>query len=253
MTAARNGAGSAPEKFTVGNELIAATAPASLARALAAVNTDVPLRSEGRTTQQTERYACVHLLATLPPTSWAYPLALAHGDRPDFVLRDAQRCIGIEHAEVVPQIEAHSSVLRERGLGPEVYFIQPALPTERRKRASRLRCEILADAAGGAWIGDSAERQWAEAMAFFIRKKAAAAQRPGFQRFEFNWLLLYDNWPLPVIKAALAAQKLIEIPDLEKGFVVFDRILILDEQILWEFAREAPPALHVLRRPRADE
>jgi hypothetical protein len=250
MMRASHVTGLAPEGFAVDNELIAATDSASFARALAAVDTNVPLRSEGRTKQQTERYACVHLLATLAPTSWTYPLALSHGDRPDFLLSDAQRHIGIEHAEVVPQNEAHGSVLREQGLGPEVYFIQPALPAERRKRASRLRREILADAAGGAWIGDSAERQWADAMAHFIRKKAAVAQLPGFQRFESNWLLLYDNWPLPTIKAALAAQKLSDTPALAEGLVTFDRIFILDEQTLWEFAQQVPPTLHVLRRPQ---
>lgn len=103
MTIASNRAGSTPIESAMSNELIDAADPASFARALAVIDTDVPLRSEGRTQQRAERYACVPLLATILPASWTYPLVLAHGDQPDFVLSDAQRRVGIEHTEVVPQ------------------------------------------------------------------------------------------------------------------------------------------------------
>lgn len=131
--------------------------------------------------------------------------------------------------------EAHASFLREKGLGPEVYFIQPATPGERKKRAVRLRAEIEADEAGEPWVGDGAEQQWADAMAYFIRDKVRAFQATGFQRFPENWLLIYDNWPLPVIQPERAAQKLSAHAALAEGLTVFERILILDDATLWDF------------------
>lgn len=67
--------------------LLQASNTRELRAALAAIDTDVPLRSERRTKQHTERYACVHLLATLPETMWTFPLQVVHGDRPDFVVQ----------------------------------------------------------------------------------------------------------------------------------------------------------------------
>lgn len=216
--------------------MLQASNASELDAALAAIDTDVPLRSERRTKQHTERYACVHLLATFPLSTWTFPLRVVHGDRPDFVVQQASRWIGIEHVEAVSENEAHASFLREKRLGPDAYFIQPATPGERKRRAARLRAEIEANEVGEPWEGGSAEQQWAEAMAYFIRDKVQTSQIPGFQRFPENWLLIYDNWPLPVIKPERAAQKLVTHAALAKGLEGFGRILILDDATLWDFA-----------------
>lgn len=228
--------------------LLQASNASELHAALAVIDTDVPLRSERRTKQHTERYACVHLLATLPAATWTFPLRVIHGDRPDFVVQQASHWIGIEHVEAVSENEAHASFLREKGLGPDVYFIQPAVPGERRKRAARLRVEIETDEAGEPWVGDGAEQQWADVMAYFIRGKVQTSQIPGFERFPENWLLIYDNWPLPVIKPDRAAEKLLAHAALAEGLNVFGRILILDDATLWDFGPHGLNILPLIRR-----
>lgn len=229
-------------------ELLAAEDAAALDRALASIDVDVPLRSEGRKTRQAERYACVYLLATLPRSTWTFPLRVDHDDRPDFVVVDAGDQIGIEHTEVVPENHARQSVLRESGQGPDVYFIRPAVPGEPRKSTARLRREIADDASGSAWVGDSPERQWAGAVAYCIARKTVAARRPGFRLFERNWLLLYEQWPLPAVDAERAASLLRETPELQQVFEAFDRIYVLDDQTLWEFTPNVDAVIRKVKR-----
>ena len=229
--------------------LVSAKDAAALDRALASVDLDVPLRSEVRKTRQAERYACVLLLATLPRSSWTFPLRVEHDDRPDFVVVEAGVQIGIEHTEVVPENHARQSVLRETGPGPDVYFIRPAVPGEPRKSTARLRREISDDAFGSAWVGDSPERQWAGAVAYFIARKTVAAKRPGFRLFERNWLLLYEQWPLPAVDAERAASLLCETPELQQSFEFFERIYALDDQTLWEFAPNVDAVIRKVKRP----
>lgn len=230
-------------------ELLAARDAAALDRALAAIDLDVPLRSEGRKTRQAERYACAHLLATLPKSTWAFPLRVEHDDRPDFVMIDAGNRIGVEHTEVVPENHARESVLRETGSGPDVYFLRPAAPGEPRKSTARLRREIANDASGNAWVGDSPERQWAGAVGYFIARKTAAASKAGFRLFEHNWLLLYEQWPLPAINAEHAADFLRRTQELQHAFEVFERIYVLNDQILWEFAPHVDALIRSVVRP----
>ena len=229
--------------------LVSAKDAAALDRALASVDLDVPLRSEVRKTRQAERYACALLLATLPRSTWAFPLCVEHDDRPDFVIVDAGVRIGVEHTEVVPENHARESVLRETGPGPDVYFIRPAVPGEPRKSTARLRRQIADDAPGNAWVGDSPERQWAGAVGYFVARKTAAAQRPGFRLFERNWLLLYEQWPLPALDAERAAGLLRETPELQQAFALFERIFVVDDQTLWEFAPQARAVIRRVKRP----
>ncbi len=190
-----------------------ANTPAELAARLAELNIDVPARSDGRRNHHAERYCIAHLLATLPVERLSFPLTLAHSDRPDFLLAMPDGDVGIEHTEAVPENVARAEFLREKGLGPDVYFIPRSAPGEPRKTAAELRREIEADASGGGWVGDSPERQWATAMAHYIREKLPKAMADGFVRYRSNWLIVYDNWPLPAINYAKAASYLVVSPD----------------------------------------
>lgn len=202
---------------------------------LSKLDVDVPLRSEGRKTVHVERSDVVRLLATLPATSLSFPLTLTHSDRPDFLLNMSDIEIGIEHTEAVPQNVAKAELLREReGLGSEVYFIPHVLPGEPEKTTQQLRAEILADEVHKGWAGDSAEREWAKAMASVIEQKLPKAIAPDFKRYPFNWLVVYDNWPLPAIKYSLAAHHLAPVLRQMDAFFVFDSIFVQDDSKLCE-------------------
>lgn len=220
--------------------ILQADTPAELKTKLGALNIEVPLRAEKRKSSQVERYCIAHLLATLPAERLSFPLTLTHRDRPDFLLTmldDGD--VGIEHTEAVPENVARAQVLRERGAGPDVYFITHATPGEPRKTAAELRSEIETDAPGGAWVGDSPEREWAAAIAHYAKEKLPKVTADGFARYPTNWLVVYDNWPLPAVDYTKAATYLAPLLKKMGAFAVFDAIFVHDDSHMCEF-RDTP-------------
>jgi hypothetical protein len=155
------------------------------------------------------------------------------------VLRMSGFEVGIEHTEAVPENVARANFLREKGLGPDVYFTPHATPGEPRKTADELRHEIKADNPGSGWCGDSPEREWAAAMAHYVKEKMPKAIADGFVRYPANWLIVYDNWPLPAIDYSKAAKYLASLLAEMDAFSVFDAIYVHDDSHMCEF-RHAP-------------
>ena len=214
--------------------ILRANTPAELKDRLAELDIDVPPRSEGRRNHHAERYCIAHLLATLPVEQLSFPLTLTHSDKPDFLLAMFRADVGIEHTEAVPENIARADFLREKeGLGPD----------------GELRREIEADESGPGWCGDSPEREWAAAMAHYVKEKMPKATADGFVRYPANWLIVYDNWPLPAINCSKAASYLAPLLAEMGAFSVFDTIFIHDDSHMWEF-RETP-LTQVLRPLRA--
>lgn len=213
---------------------------AELKARLAELDIEVPARSEGRKPCHVEWYGIAHLLATLPAERLSFPLTLTHRDKPDFLLAMSDGDdVGIEHTEALPENVARAQFLRGKGLGPDVYFIPHVTPGEPRKTAAELKREIEADAPGGAWVGDSPEREWAAAIAHYVKEKLPKATADGFVRYRANWLIVYDNWPLPAISYAKAATYLAPLLMEMGAFSVFDAIFVQDDSYICEF-RDAP-------------
>ena len=228
--------------------ILQSNTPSELKARLAELDIAVPPRSEGRRNHHAERYCIAHLLATLPINRLSFPLTLTHADRPDFVLDMPGGNVGIEHTKAVPENVAHADCLREReGLGPDVYFTPHAMPGEPPKTAVQLRSEIMADAPGCGWDGDSPEREWASAMAHYVREKIPKATADGFVRYPLNWLIVYDNWPLPAVDYTKAAAYLMPLLGEMGAFSVFDAVFVHDDSRLCEFC--ADPIIHALVRP----
>jgi hypothetical protein len=218
--------------------LLSADSFAELMHQLQAIDTTVPPRSGGRTKQQVERYSMVHLLGSLPASTWTFPIVAVHGDRPDFTISEPRQTIGIEHVEAVSENQAKSDFLREKGFGPDMHMLQSSIPGEPRKSTSQLLEEMNAEDQGQMWIGNASEKQWAEAMIHFISKKLEVVRRDGFQRHDKNWLLIYDNWRVPALDEAGAGKLLADHHGMQLGLEMFDRIHVIDDQTLWEFSRD---------------
>ncbi len=232
--------------------ILRADTPTELTNRLAELDTDVPTRSEGRRNHHAERYSIVHLLGALPIERLSFPLALTHSDKPDFLLAMPDSEVGIEHTEAVPENVANADFLREKeGLGPEVYFIPHARPGEPKKTADELRREIEADKPGSGWCGDSPEREWAAAMAYYVKKKIPKATADGFARYPANWLIVYDNWPLPAIDYSKAATHLVPLLAAMRAFSVFDAIFVHDDSHMCEF--RGAPVIRMLRPRQAPQ
>lgn len=228
--------------------ILRANTAAELRARLAELDINVPMRSAGRRSHHAERYCIAYLLATLPIEQLSFPLTLTHSDKPDFLLAMTGGDVGIEHTEAVPENIAHADFLREKeGLGPEVYFTPRATPGEPRKTAAQLRSEIEADAPGCGWDGDSPEREWAAVMAHFVTEKIPKVTANGFVRYPANWLIVYDNWPLPAVNYSKAASYLAPFLVDMGAFSVFDAIFVHNDSRMCEF-RDAP-IIHTLIKP----
>lgn len=195
-------------------------------RVLRRINVVVPGRAEGRTKDHTERYSMARLMSAVG-SELAFPLTVVHHDRPDFIVTCPETRIGVEHTEVVPENVAHGSFLREKGHGPDVYFLPRAELAEPRKTAEQLKAEIIRDEPSGGWYGNAPERETAAAIVAFAQAKLLAAQKPGFEKCESNWLLMYNNWPAPNPDSAEVATTAQAGMAAAGVFEVFDRVFVI--------------------------
>jgi len=220
-------------------QILHATTAEHLRAELSHLDLHVPERADGRDSSHAERYCIAHFLAAFPTSRLSFPTTLIHRDRPDFELSMPGGSIGVEHTEAVPENVARAQFLREKGAGPDVFFTPHATPGEPRKTAAELRQEIEVDEPGDGWGNDSAENEWAVAIAHFVKEKYSKATADGFLRYPENWLLVYDNWPLPNVDSTKAARFLYPLLKDEQAFEVFDAVFVMDSSQMCEL-RDSP-------------
>lgn len=180
--------------------LAAQTAPELLAK-LAAIDITVPLRTEGRKTSHCERYLAARLLATLADTDEvAFPLQLVHREKPDFALTLADVTVGVECTEAVSDEWAQIDAIRERDF-PESMIMLPKLKPGSKRFTLEERVAIArGEKSGPPWVGKMAEREWAEALAYFIEQKTKKLRAGNYAAFAQTWLVVQDEWRVPVYR-----------------------------------------------------
>lgn len=190
-------------------EPIKASNADELAAAVASIDVSVPLRTEGRTTDHCERWSICRLLATIADSGCLkYPITVIHRDRPDFHIQHGSKGVGVEVTEVVPENDAAIDACREHHQVEGPFFMKRHSPGEGRLKGAELRSAATSNESGDGWGGDSVEREWVAAMLAFISAKVEKTRKPGFQLFQENWLLMYDNWSLPGVDREDAAARL---------------------------------------------
>lgn len=218
--------------------MIEAESKESLLQILSEMDISVPPRSEGRLSDHAERYAIAYMLATLArEDKLNYPLTLTKSERPDFLLLSGCSKIGIEHTEAVSQNMAQSDFLREKGHGHKVQFVKRSKPGEVKKKSKKLISVLEQNNPGDGWMGDSVEREWAAAMSYFLNEKICSAHKPGYNLFESNWLLIYDNWRLPALHLEEALPLFSQLCSEADPFSTFSSIFILTEKQLCQFTK----------------
>ena len=203
---------------------------------LCAIDITVSLRTEGRTTEQCERWSICRLLSTFAETDLlAYPLKIEKRERPDFLLSLPSRQVGIEITEAVPPDWAWANARSEKLSYEEMVFLQRFKPGEPQRSRDEIEAIARGASRGGGWEGDSPEIEWADAMLHFAHDKAATFAKPGYEHFESNWLLIYDNWPLPAVDDSKAAFYLAQRTATHDSPLPFDRIFVECEHSIWSF------------------
>lgn len=215
---------------------LSARTAVDLLKQLSAVDISVPLRDSGRTTEHCERWSICRFLTTYASSPLIhYPIQLEKRERPDFVLHLPSIDIGIEITEAVPPDWAWADARRDKLESDKVIFLHRFLPNDVKRKRVEIDKIALGETWGSAWVGDSPEREWADAMMHFALRKAKKLVEPGFDRFSADWLLIYDNWPLPFIDQQKAAsyffQKLLSLD----APLPFKRVFVECEKTIWQF------------------
>lgn len=193
-----------------------------------------------RLKDEVEKWTIFRLLSTfLKENKVEYPFEVVHRDRPDFKLCMGLLEVGVEHTEAVPENEARKEIIRDRIDSSEIYFLTKSMPGDKPKKYQELMDEVIENKSGPGWVGNAPEREWAEVMCFFSIKKIEAIKKSEFKKYKKNWLLIYDNWPLP--PGIDFQQSLALFRDFAKKYEVFNhfnRVYIISGSQLCEVELE---------------
>lgn len=181
---------------------LSANSALELIELLAKTDITVPPVTKGRKEVHRERYVMAHLLATKAEDLFSYPISVVHREKPDFVINQGEVFIGVECVEAVPEEWYEIQALRERKNPNAVIFANHYTPGL--KSLSKIEKEECAAGRGSSypWMGDAPEREWADAMAYFINEKTKKLRAGNYSEFQENWLLIQDEWRVPIHSAA---------------------------------------------------
>jgi hypothetical protein len=205
------------------------------------IDIGVPLQTQGRTTKHRERYMMARFLATLAAGGelLSFPLHLDHREKPDFGLHMPNASIGVECVEATSTEWAQIQAIRERDF-PEALIFLPVLTPGETKFTIAERVEIArGDRAGPGWAGKMTVRQWAAAQAYFVNGKTKKLRAGHYAEFGENWLLIQDEWPVPMhyledFEEAAALCASLIAPQLDSP--AFTHIFVVDSSRLIQLA-----------------
>ncbi len=180
---------------------IRANSKGELLSILKVIDIRVPARNKGRKKGHCESWSIFRLLATLAKHNAIYfPIQLTKRERPDFLLKTADKYIGVEVTEAINPEYAKAATLPEANT--EAAIIDPSLfkwGTPRRK-LDELRLIVFQKKLNGpGWEGNSVETEYANAILNVMMSKTEKLRALGFDKFTENWLVIYCNITLPAL------------------------------------------------------
>lgn len=205
---------------------LAANSESELSAELANVQLPALPRLE-RTTEFCERWSTCRMLAAYAKAGLlSYPISVEPRDRPDVLMQVPGMAVGIEITEAVPEDQARVDAMRAH-LGEDgAYMLSEFLPTDMRRSKEDIKAIARGERSGDGWEGDGPESQWADAMLCTIQRKILKMQSAEFERFDEDWLLIYDDWPLPAVDLDRASTMLNKMLQTRKADIPFKRIII---------------------------
>lgn len=203
---------------------------------LSKIDISVPPRVCGRTSQHVEKWCICRLLSTLNNSNrLAFPIKIDKSERPDFTMTlNENTSIGVEITEAIQEDYAKAITLPE-AQRPESVVDPSLFPWGAPKKSLEEQRDIASRKAlsGPMQAGDDPEKEFAQAIKDITLDKTEKLNEDDFQRFDENWLGIYDNLGLPIIapeqkeKAAAYASLALESYWRESSFShIFNRIFV---------------------------
>ena len=161
----------------------------------------VPRRIDGRLTCHTESWVIYRLLSTLEKEGYlTFPLSVTRQDRPDILVEFERKKVGVEITETVTKQYAAYCALAEREFPSAV--LEPAhFRYDAKEMSVNEMRELLRQGqlTSDGWSSDRPEHEWAKFMLSVVETKLEKLAHTAFEKFDQNWLAIYDNLPLPNI------------------------------------------------------
>jgi len=181
-----------------------------LLQALRGTDIRVPARTKGRTTHHVEKYTICHLLSALAMANEiTFPLSVCQQDRPDVLMHACYSRIGVEITEAIPKQFARLCALMGRKY-PNYWLPAIHFPWNTPNLSANDMCQLLQKhtVSCGGWVADEPEREWSDFILRVVDEKLKTLGNPDFEKYDRNWLSIYDNLPLPNVKIPQAVTKL---------------------------------------------
>ena len=178
------------------NLTLSAVSTEDLHAQLRAIDIAVPLVTEGRTKEHRERFMMARFLATAAKSNrLAFPFAVVHSEKPDFLLRLAGLEVGAECVEAVPKELYQIEVLHETHYPEAMNFGQRFEPGEENRTWDEKHEVASGRRAGSAWMPATAKQNWISAMQHVVAGKAEKVRQGNYSSRSSMWLLVRDEWP----------------------------------------------------------
>ena len=188
----------------------------------------VPPRGNGRTTDDCERWSICRFLSTLNQAGKIeFPFDLQKRERPDFYALSGSSEFGIEHTEAVPTDYAKAIAIANREK-PDAMIDMSLFKFGEKKSLDEIR-EIIhaSELTGDGWVGNGAEVELSDAIKIVVLGKTEKLKKDGFDKYEKNILLIYDNMPQPHINHDTLIEKCVKnLSGYWDNSITFDDIYI---------------------------
>ena len=164
---------------------------------LSKINLSAPLRGQARSKDHKETWSICRFLASYGDSTFIkYPLKVEHKERPDIRLFMPSISVGVEITDAIDQQRAHHDAIVNRhgstGLTDASLF-KYGHPEYSKEEIRRMAIQPATKLNGPGWEGDEPEQAWAKAIMDRIKAKVQSVSKAGFQKFDKNWLIIYDN------------------------------------------------------------
>jgi hypothetical protein len=164
------------------------------------IDSFVPARCKGRKSKHVENNSIVSFLKEFHnKINIIFPFILIHRDKPDFLIVSKKNKIGIEVTECIPKQLAQGLNLLDKNFQDNSKFEPEFFSWNSPKRKESEIIEIIKKSQNGligqGGRGKSKEGNWISGIKSCIDRKTEKLNNPGFDTFEYNYLLIYDNQP----------------------------------------------------------
>ena len=217
---------------------------------LSKIDISVPPRVCGRTSLHVERKCICYLLSTLNNSNrLAFPIRIDKSESPDFTMTlNENTSIGVEITEAIQEDYVQTETLPEAQL-PESVVDRSCFKWNGPRKPLKEKRDIASRTAlsGPIWAGDDPEKEFAQAIKDITLKKTRNLNKDDFQRFDENWLGIYDGLCLPMINtekekeiAARYANSALEPYWRESSFShIFNHIFVESGSYIIEFCQSS--------------